>query len=171
MFGELILLGIGLVHSGARIISTRPGGGGPGSGVVLFHGRLGAGDLADVEEVFSFRAAYAYWKDITASLGIAPGTVDEFRGILEGIFSQERVRAEAASYRPGDIRSKVVGEVASVVFTKEMAGGEGEPAVATVVKEDGRWKVRTYPGVFPGELLGQAKRRAGEAHERGREAR
>ena len=76
--------------------------------------------------------------------------------------SAETARAEAASYRPTDFREKVVGAVASVVFTREGSPGGGSAAVS-VVFEGGAWKIRTYPGIFPGGLLAEAKLGAARA--------
>jgi len=112
---------------------------------------LVSGDLEDMGEVFSFSSAYDYWRDIAVSGGGAEPEREWFREMINGLFASSLARETVSSHRIENPREKIMGPVACVVF--ERAGDPGCEGVATLVKEVGAWKVRTYPGVFPGELL------------------
>ena len=127
----------------------------PSEGLELFHECLASGRTEALRDLFSFSSAYQYWSDICASLGRAIPDEAAFRSMVEALFASTLVRDEVSCYNPGGCREKIIGPVASVVFHKRGAGNQRR--VASLVREDGRWKVRTYPGVFPGELLCEAR--------------
>jgi len=159
---EILLIVLGLLCA-ALLIDGRGPGNAPHRAVMLFHRSIRSGRTAAIADLFSFRAAYDYWRDVTASLGLGCRAEGEFQTMLSQRFLLDEVRSDAASYRVVAVRSKILGSIAGVVFTKVKSSGQRETAVATVVFEDGRWKVRTFPGVFPGTLLSEVKRSAAEA--------
>jgi len=142
----------------------------PSAKVAVFHRRLASGQLENIDEFFAFPAAYNYWCDIAVSLGIPRPRQEDFRVAVARLLAADDVRAELSSYRPVEFRQKIVGEVGSVVFRKEGAPPGNDSAAVSVVLEDGRWKIMTYPGVFPGRMLVEARRDARSARE-GREHR
>ena len=164
--GGLALFGRGAA-GGLALFGRGAAGGGPVNAVVLFHGRIASGGLAEIERFFSFGSAYNYWRDVTASLGASCPGEDEFRRMVMEVFGDETVRAEVSSYGPCDLRQKVIASVASVVFRREGAAPGDGPGAASTVMEEGRWKVRTYPGVFPGPLLAKLKLGARQGGEEG----
>lgn len=115
------------------------------------HECLVSGQTERIGDYFSFSSAYRYWRDIATSLGAAVPEEADFTRTLEALFASSLVRGEVSSYTPGAFREKIMGRVASVVF--ERTGSGGTTGVASLVLEDGCWKVRTCPGIFPGELL------------------
>jgi len=123
----------------------------PTAALRRFRRVLVSGDLEDMGEVFSFSSAYDYWRDIAVSGGGAEPEREWFREMINALFASSLVRDTVSSHRIENPREKIMGPVACVVF--ERAGDPGCEGVATLVKEAGAWKVRTYPGVFPGELL------------------
>ena len=86
--------------------------------------------------------------------------------MIEGAFGCGSLRERLAGEEIGSFRERSAGSVASVVFERD--ADMGATAVASVVLEEGCWKVLTYLGVFPGELLGQARSRSRSACERER---
>lgn len=142
--------GGGLTEGAFEASGGEPGSG-PGERLVLFHDRLAEGCIEDIGELFSFTSAWEYWRDIAVSLGLPVPQEAEFRAMVESLLSSSLVRDAVVSCRIRPVKVKTVGSVASVVF--ERSGGQGGRVVATLVNEGGSWKVRTYPGVFPGELL------------------
>lgn len=128
----------------------------PVEGLALFHECLTSGRTEGIGDFFSFVSAYQYWSDICASLGRTIPDEAAFRSMIEALFASALVRDEVSSYSLSDCREKIIGPVASVVFRKRGAGDQ--KGVASLVREDGGWKVRTYPGVFPGELLNEIRR-------------
>jgi len=133
--------------------------------VALFRAAIAGGALGEIGNFFSFASAYQYWRDVTASFGAAWPDEPAFRQMVLEHFGGVEARAEAASCRPAQFTSRVIGGVASVVFRRE--GADGREAVATAVFEEGAWKVRTYPGVFPGRLLAQARASAAQGARNG----
>lgn len=136
---------------GSSEASGGESGSGPVERLVLFHDRLGDGRIEDIGEIFSFPSAYEYWRDISVSLGLPVPREAEVRAMVESLLCSSLVRDAVVSWKIGPVKAKIVGPVASVVF-KSSSGQRGQ-GVATLVKECGSWKVRTCPGVFPGELL------------------
>ena len=126
--------------------------------VARFRERIAEGAVGEIGNFFSLSSAYQYWRDVTTSTGAACPEEALFRQMVMEHFRSAEVRTEAASYRPVQFRSKLIGCVGSVVFRR--GGADGCEAVATVVLERDVWRVRTYPGVFPGTLLDRAKRPA-----------
>lgn len=149
----LLLLVSALLTGGAVLLSGGTAASTPVGCVIVFRDVLLAGRLGEIEECFSFSSAYEYWCDIAASLGHASPDESEFRGMLMSSFSSEEVLEELAAYSPEGFAERRIGSAASVVFLKRGARGTEARAVAAVVAESGVWKVRTYPGVFPGGLL------------------
>ena len=123
----------------------------PGERLRLFHDLLAEGRTEDVEELFSFSSAYEYWRDIAVSAGLRVPEEGKFQAMVKALFSSSLVRdlVAGSEIRPAKVR--VMGPVASVVFERSLS--TGARGVATLVNEGGSWKVRTYPGIFPGELL------------------
>ena len=112
-----------------------------------------------------------YWLDITTALGAPCADEGVFCSEVVALLEKASTKEQESSYSVSGIRTKVLGAIGSVVFTRNIKGKGRETAVATVVLEAGGWKVRTYPGVFPGEMLSQARRGAGGAHKRGSQGR
>ena len=135
----------------------------PSACVISFHDCLAGGRVEAAASVFSFTAAYRYWRDVAASLGVGCQDEGDFRSVVMAMFSEGPAARGLSAYGIAAARSKVIESVGSVVFEKEAPSGANETAVATVIREDGRWKVRTYPGVFPGRLLAEAMRAAATA--------
>jgi hypothetical protein len=125
--------------------------GGPAEAVRRFKDCLAEGRTSEIEDVFSFASAYQYMADLAASFGRGIPEKTSLRREIEDIFASAAVREGLASYSVEGMREKIMGRVASVVFTR--AGATEGVGVASLVMENLRWKVRTYPGVFPGELL------------------
>ena len=123
---------------------------GPVEAVRCFRDCLLQSDVSRAGEFFSFASAHEYMSDIAASLGQRIPEETVLRREIEGLFSSAEVHATLASYSLEEVSEKIMGPVASVVFRK--AGAAGGIGVASLVMEDRRWKVRTYPGVFPGRL-------------------
>ncbi len=119
-----------------------------------FHEALSSGASCEIGNFFSFASAYQYWRDVTAALGVACPPEDAFRRELVERLGRAEARKAARSSRPALLRVRIIGAVAAAVFRVESPPGE---AVASVVLEGGAWKVRTWPGVFPGELFSQAR--------------
>ncbi len=142
-----------------------------GRAVLSFHERISSGDLSEIDGMFAFESAHKYWLDITTALGAPCAGVEVFCSEVLALFEKASVREQESSYSVSGIRTKVLGAIGSVVFTKDFKENKSETAVATVALERGGWKVRTYPGVFPGEMLSQVRRSAGGAHERGSQGR
>lgn len=132
----------------------------PSVSVRLFHQAIAAGRLGEIGNLFSFASAYAYWQEVATSMGFGCPGEEAFRRELLDAFAGDMARAEVSSYTPLGFKVKIIEAVASVVFMKSSDGAEGEFA-ASAVREDGCWKVRTYPGVFPGEMLSAVLRGAG----------
>lgn len=154
----MAILGAG-VSARAWLMPERGAAGNPSWCVSVFHRVLAEGRLDEAGNFFSFPSAYQYWQDVTAGLGASCPCEDDFRRMVMEAFGSVAVRAEVSSYTPTGFREKVIGCAGSVVFAKRAEGGAstvGDTGVASVVREGGRWKVRTYPGVFPGELLALA---------------
>jgi len=124
--------------------------------VVVFHDALAAGLPGKAAELFAFEAAYNYWRNMTMALGVRCEDFARFRNTVTGILGETESCGRARASRLSGIRSKVIGAVGSVVFTEETPDGIRQTGVATVAFEEGVWKVRTYPGVFPGRLLAEA---------------
>ena len=139
---------------------------GPAESVLGFHQRLAMGCTDGIGEVFSFAAAHRYWLDVSASLGLRLPEFAAFRRMIEGVFGCGSLQGRLAGEKIGSFRERIAGPVASVVFERD--ADKGATGVASVVLEEGCWKVLTYPGVFPGELLGQARSRSRSARERER---
>ncbi len=124
---------------------------GPAEAVRRFKDCLAQGRTSEMDDVFSFASAYQYMADVAASFGRGIPEETNLRRQIEDIFASTAVREGLASYSVEGMREKIMGRVASVVFTR--VGATEGIGVASLVMEDQRWKVRTYPGVFPGELL------------------
>jgi len=125
-----------------------------------FHRRLAEGRLAGLDEVFSFESAFSYWCDIANSLGQVGPERGAFARMLEEHFASPEVVAEVRSYTPSDFREKTMGRICSVVFRRKReagANGADEEGVASMISEGGAWRVRTFPGVFPGGLLSRLR--------------
>ncbi len=123
----------------------------PAAVLKRFHDLLAEGHIDEIGEVFSFASAYDYWRDIAVSAGLRMPQEAPFREMLTALLSSSLVRDELASHRIEGPRERIMGSVACVVFTR--AGDKTDEVAATLVREAGVWKIRTYPGVFPGELL------------------
>jgi hypothetical protein len=139
----------------------------PSGCVISFHDFLAGGRVEAAAGIFSFAAAWRYWRDVAWSLGVGCQDESDFRGVVMAVFSGGSSAGGVSAYCIAAARHKIIGSVGSVVFDKESPSGANETAVATVIREDGRWKVRTYPGVFPGRLLVEAMRAAAMARGEG----
>ena len=128
----------------------------PSGCVISFHDCLARGRVEAAAGIFSFAAAYRYWRDVAWSLGVSCQDEIDFRGVVMAMLSDGGSSSGLSAYGIAAARHKIIGSVGSVVFDKESPSGANETAVATVIREDGCWKVRTYPGVFPGRLLVEA---------------
>ncbi len=135
--------------------------GSPARAVVLFHESLAAGRPDDAADVFAFAAAYRLWADVSASYGMSCPAEVEFRNEVRTILSLDETHSLAASYDVAALRHLVIGDAASVVFEIRRRDSSAETGVATAAMEDGVWRVRTYPAVFPGRLLAALKSAAG----------
>jgi hypothetical protein len=135
--------------------------------VAVFHDAIASGRVDEAAEAFAFDAALEYWRNITTALGVRCEGGGAFRQTVMEILRRQEVREKVSSCRLADFKCKVIGGVGSVVFKQETVDGESLTGVATVAVEAGRWKVRTYPGVFPGTLLAEAKQSAARARDGG----
>jgi hypothetical protein len=94
---------------------------------------------------------------------------DEFEETVRSLFASRLVVDHLRERGFRCIGERVLGPVASVVFDSGGLGEGSRTGVASLVRgnggngEDGGWKVRTCPGVFPGELFGGVLPRKGAA--------
>jgi hypothetical protein len=128
--------------------------------VARFHEALASGRAQEAQGLFSFEGAYEYWTTLAVAFGRKCPDAAQFRQAIVGVFSDARVHSRETSYGISGVRSRTIGAIASVVFDRSCAPSGSETAVATVIRDADGWKVRTYPGVFPGGMMNDLRGRA-----------